>query len=199
MDPRQRRTRASLRAAILELAGQRPVGELTVAEVARAAGVTRDTFYRHTTSPTELLAGVLEEELRRIEPPQHGEPDEFVRAETQLLHHVVDHRAIYRAALVDGADGRLREVLHTVIAARLDEYLRANPQAAPAIPGGLPATDARAVLVAYSAAGTVGAISAWLRADGDRADIPALARTIVAGGPPAWYEPPAPTGQGAHP
>ncbi|PFG42603.1 TetR family transcriptional regulator [Isoptericola jiangsuensis] len=186
MDPRQQRTRASLRAAILELAGQRPVGTLTVAEVARAAGVTRDTFYRHTTSPVELLAGVLEEELRQIEPPTRDGDDDFVRAETRLLRHVAAHREIYRAALVDGADGRLREVLHEVIAARLDEYLREHPDVAPPVPGGLPADTARTVLVAYSAAGTVGAIGVWLRDGGDEADIPALARTVIAGGPPAW-------------
>ncbi|WP_278236908.1 TetR/AcrR family transcriptional regulator [Isoptericola sp. AK164] len=189
MDPRQERTRSSLRSAVLDLAAHRPVGSLSVTEVARAAGITRDTFYRHAASPVELLATVLEEELRRIDPPTRGGADEFVRAETRLLQHVAARREIYRRALVEGAEGRVRQVLQAVLAARLGEYLQDHPQDAPAVPDGLGDDVTREILVAYSAAGTVEAITAWLRAGGDEDDIPALARTIVAVGPPSWNRP----------
>jgi AcrR family transcriptional regulator len=190
MDTRQLRTRAQLRSAILGLAAREPVGTLSVAEVARAAGVTRDTFYRYAASPVELLAGVLDDEVRAIELPAQSGADEFEDALRLLLEHVATHAAVYRAALVDGADGRIRAVLHDVVAARLQEYLSTRPAALPPdVPDGLPRDTARAALVAFSAAGTVGAVTEWLRAGGHAADIPALARTVLAAGPAWWRTP----------
>ncbi|MFT4305577.1 MAG: helix-turn-helix domain-containing protein, partial [Microbacterium sp.] len=61
MDPRRQRTRERLRGAVLELAAAKPIERVTVAELARAAGVMRDTVYRHTPGPVELLAEVLGE------------------------------------------------------------------------------------------------------------------------------------------
>ncbi|MFE5690592.1 hypothetical protein [Streptomyces sp. NPDC056512] len=43
-DPRVTRTIAALREAVVELARQRPVSQITVAELAGHAGVTRATF-----------------------------------------------------------------------------------------------------------------------------------------------------------
>ncbi|GAA1467241.1 TetR/AcrR family transcriptional regulator [Microbacterium thalassium] len=189
MDARQRRTRENLRRAIYDLASLRPVGALTVSEIAREAGVTRDTFYRHAASPEDLLASVLEEELAGIEPPARSTADEFVRAEIDLVRHVAAHAPLYRAALVDGRDGHLRDVLHRVIATRLDEYLAANPDVVPPVPDGMDAAGARAVWVAYAAAGTVGAIAQWLRSGAGDTSIEPLARTIIAGHPAWWHLP----------
>lgn len=189
MDARQRRTRLQLREAILDLAARRPVDSLTVAEVARASGVTRDTFYRHAASPAHLLAAVLEDELAVIEPPARSSADEFVRAEIDLVRHVAAHADLYRAALVAGDDARLRGLLHRVLAARLDEYLAAHPELAPPVPPDMDAVDARAVWVAYAAAGTVGAIAQWLASGADEATVEPLARTIIAGHPAWWHLP----------
>jgi len=187
MDPRQRRTRTQLRSAILELAARQPVGSLTVAEVARAAGVTRDTFYRHAAGPVELLADVLTDELEQIDLPAHGDAEDFLAALHLLLEHVAGHAPVYRAALVDSTEGRIREILHDVVAARLDAYLAAAPAAVPRIPGGAPPEVTRRVLVAHCAAGTVAAITVWL-GDGAQTDVAALARTILAAGP-TWWSP----------
>ena len=54
IDPRFVRSRALLAAAVLELASERPIGEVTVAEVATRAQVNRSTFYQHASSPAAL-------------------------------------------------------------------------------------------------------------------------------------------------
>ena len=66
MDPRQLRTRRRLRETIYTLAAAKPIDEATMTEVARGAGVTRDTVYRHGASPVALLADFLGEELRAV-------------------------------------------------------------------------------------------------------------------------------------
>src|SRR5258708_5774020 len=54
-DPRITRTGRALAQAIVELASQRPVSQITVADLAGRAGVTRATFYHHYSGPLELL------------------------------------------------------------------------------------------------------------------------------------------------
>src|SRR5882757_5615558 len=58
-DPRIVRTAQALEQAIVELASERPVSQITVAELADRAGVTRATFYNRCSSPLELLIQVL--------------------------------------------------------------------------------------------------------------------------------------------
>src|SRR5580704_10065855 len=64
-DPRITRTTRAFEHAIVELAGQRPVSQITVAELADRAGVTRATFYNRYTSPLDLLIQVLYADLER--------------------------------------------------------------------------------------------------------------------------------------
>src|SRR5690349_21203568 len=64
-DPRVIRTARACEQAIVELASQRPVSQITVAELAARAGVTRATFYNHYTSPLQVLVQVLLADLGR--------------------------------------------------------------------------------------------------------------------------------------
>src|SRR5260370_30003918 len=66
-DPRLTRTAQALAQAIVELASQRPVSQITVADLADRARVTRATFYNHYGSPLELLIGVRSADLE----PRH--------------------------------------------------------------------------------------------------------------------------------
>ena len=59
IDPRITRTTQVLTQAIVDLAAQRPVSRISVAELAGRAGVTRATFYNRYGSPLELLIQVL--------------------------------------------------------------------------------------------------------------------------------------------
>jgi AcrR family transcriptional regulator len=120
VDRRTVRTRAALRAAILELAAQEDVSELSVVEVARRAGINRVTFYDHATSPAALLVAVLADELDQIraallDPEAAGsrtsasgatpDPLELVdRVARAVASHVERHAAIYERALVRASD-----------------------------------------------------------------------------------------------
>ncbi|MFC8733716.1 TetR/AcrR family transcriptional regulator [Luteimicrobium sp. NPDC057192] len=136
MDRRTVRTRAALRAAILELAAQQDVSELSVVEVARRAGINRVTFYDHATSPAALLVAVLADELDQIraallepdvagggEPAATPDPLELVdRVARAVAAHVERHATIYERALVHERDAGPRTDPHgdeTVVAATL--------------------------------------------------------------------------------
>src|SRR5258708_4210365 len=62
-DPRIIRTAQACEQAVVELASQTPVSQITVAELADRAGVTRATFYNHYGSPLELVIQVLMTDL----------------------------------------------------------------------------------------------------------------------------------------
>jgi AcrR family transcriptional regulator len=64
-DPRITRTARAFEQAVVELAAQRPVSQVTVADLAERAGVTRATFYNRYSSPLELLIQVLDADLER--------------------------------------------------------------------------------------------------------------------------------------
>src|ERR1700732_2251370 len=64
-DPRITRTVRAFEQAIVELASQQPVSQITVADLADRAGVTRATFYNRYGSPLELLIQVLCADLDR--------------------------------------------------------------------------------------------------------------------------------------
>ena len=62
-DPRYLRVRASLVSALFELAAEVPADEISVSQLASAAGVSRTTFYSHSSSPAQLLADTLVDRL----------------------------------------------------------------------------------------------------------------------------------------
>ncbi|MFC6234177.1 TetR/AcrR family transcriptional regulator [Leucobacter soli] len=187
MDIRQQRTRAQLAAAIVELASVQPSSSLTVSAVAHAAGISRDTFYRHATSPSALLAAVLDAELEHLPMPAEGGAREFGDAERELLEHVAKHAEIYRNALVHGTDDHVRDILELRIHSALTAYLHAHPQILPAELAGGDEPLNTEIAIAYAVHGTVGAIEAWLRSP--ELDTDAAARAIVAASPSWWVQP----------
>src|SRR5690625_7649363 len=60
MDPRIARTHQALREALMALARERDVDEISVAEIAEVAGINRSTFYQHYRDKGVLLADVLD-------------------------------------------------------------------------------------------------------------------------------------------
>src|ERR1700752_4613531 len=112
-DPRVTRTERALEQAIVELAAQRPVSRITVADLAERAGVTRATFYNRCSSPLDLLIQVLYADLdrsqRQKERPRAdgGYPAEQVLRLTisDVADHVERFMAVYQHALHDPADG----------------------------------------------------------------------------------------------
>nr|WP_235001843.1 TetR/AcrR family transcriptional regulator [Arcanobacterium ihumii] len=62
-DPRFLRVRENLRLAVFKLALEKPVEEITVAELTREAGISRTTFYKHGSSPAQFISEIIIEEL----------------------------------------------------------------------------------------------------------------------------------------
>lgn len=184
MDPRAARTRAALRAAVLAATREQPIAAVTATALCRAAGVTRDTFYRHAASPAALLADALREELAGVLATFGDERGRMLpeaggfRAGTRaLLAHVAGHEAVYRHALQADASSEVRAALVEVIRGALVAH-------ALAAPSGDADALALEVAAAYAAAGTVGAIEAWMRSS--PLDVERGTSLIMAASPDYW-------------
>lgn len=184
MDARFVRSRTLLRAAALELAAARPVADITVAELCRRAGVTRETFYRHAPSVADLLAAALGEELEaalaRVPPT---EPVGV--AERALLTHVADRALVYRHAMNPLLIAPVRHWLDRSLRAGLTDLLARRPELVPSEIAGDPVAVSMAV--AYAAAGTIGAVEEWLRTGAT--DVDRAVEIVLAASPQLWLAP----------
>jgi AcrR family transcriptional regulator len=191
VDARILHTTAALREAVLRLATDRPVSEITVADVTRAAGINRATFYSHAVSPGSLLADVLTPELDRIRADdlaarraaveRGADPDELAaitrRGINAVVDHVVAHREIYARGLPDTEDASLHRLLVQHFTVSSAQHIRElDPATKPDL-----IDDVAAGFVAQ---GFVGAIEAWLA--GPRRSRKALVETITLSFP-AWW------------
>ena len=103
-DPRFQRSHDALAEIILELSASEPADNITVRQLADAAGVSRQTFYRHATSPVEFLGGLLIEDMLRYAPvlmdalndPSVTFEDAWRRLYMGMLDHVSRFAAVYR-------------------------------------------------------------------------------------------------------
>ena len=186
VDARIVQTTRSLHAAIIDLASSRPVSTITVADVTRAAGINRATFYSHATSPGSLLAAVLTPELDAIrdeDAARRSEPDADPEAVTRwaverVVDHVVRYRDVYRLALPDRLDASIHQTLAEHFAATSLTHIEALPV------GTAPDDIAPHIASGFFAHALVGAIEAWL--GGRRTSRRTLLDTITAM-IPAWW------------
>ena len=189
-DARQRRTRAALYAAVLELAGEREPGEITVTALAERAGVHRSTVYEHGTSPLEVLQRALaaeldalrEHHLRDIAPEQLGDA---LRAVTLgVFEHVEQHAAVYRN--LDGAAGA---TLHAFLSEHFQTSTRMllapSSLRIPFTVEGVAPQRLEDATVRYIADGVVGLIAVWLYAPEPRDPQQPLA--LLGHLMPAWW------------
>ncbi len=191
MDPRQERTWARLDEAVHSVARRKPIREVTVAELAQTAGVSRDTFYRHAAGAPELLAEVLRREIARLtaefasRAQRSGGRELFGPAEQALLEHMVEHREIYLNAMSPRLISPLRDMLVAQLEEGLADYLARFPDVAPPPVEGFTAEESRRIYAAYAASGTVGAIEQWL-ISGAVASPEQTAQAILAASPEWW-------------
>jgi AcrR family transcriptional regulator len=170
VDARIKATRARLRKVILELASEKDVSAITVAEIARAADIDRSTFYTHAGSPIELLEGILLDDLdplrAEVEAVIDREPSSLAEVGPRLNARLVDH--VERNAAIylphgDGPSTALHIVLgqHTRRALRqVFEHLSETSSAAARFD-----TD---YLAGFVGQGVVGVISVWLSEEAPR-------------------------------
>ncbi|MDQ3403223.1 MAG: TetR/AcrR family transcriptional regulator [Actinomycetota bacterium] len=122
-DPRVTRTRARLRAALLDCCAQRPLDQLGVADVVRAAGIARATFYLHYDDLRALAIDACGELVRTTVDALHAMdrlPDAAnpPTALTELFTAVSANAGLYQALLGPSGGGPLGELLHAELMAR---------------------------------------------------------------------------------
>lgn len=182
---------AKLRAAALELAAERPIGQLSVTELCRAAGVTRDSFYRFAAGPEELLASAIAAEIDAPTPvdltgldlEQVG--DVLFGGVRQFLGYVHRRSDVLRLAMAPQLSGPVRAVLVAQLEAGLRHYVRTHPEIVPALDGRALSDDERAMLIAQTANGSIGAIERWLTLGMD--DVDHGVRLIAMGSAGWWF------------
>jgi AcrR family transcriptional regulator len=162
-DPRVVRTIQACKGAIVELAAERPISQVTIADVAERAGVTRATFYNHYANPLGVLIQVLIADLEVA----HGLEEErrvkgcYSSAEmlrlsiSDVADHIERFEAVYRQALDDPADRGVYEALLR----HFSEYAIAFMARCthPDVPD-----SNHDVIAQFLAHGFAGAIKAWL-------------------------------------
>ena len=189
MDARQRRSRERLHRAVLDLAVDASVAELSVTAVADAAGVHRSTFYEHAASPGDLLRAALTAELDELRERYLADPDagpEAVAEVTEaVIRHVASYAAVYRRGLApDAGPGSLVTTLaeHFLASGRLLQERGIG--LGPRVPGLAPEVTSEAA-AGFVAFGTVGAIRAWLEQPEPRD--PATFMGLDAALLPSWW------------
>jgi AcrR family transcriptional regulator len=162
-DPRIVRTAQACEAAIVELASERPISQVTIADLADRAGVTRATFYNHYVSPLELLIQVLVADLERVHRAEDERRAKGGLSAAELLRlsiaDVADHierfKAVYQQAVHDPADGGVYEALVRHFTDYAVAFIARSTH--PDLP------DANhGVIAQFVAHGFAGAIKAWL-------------------------------------
>ena len=168
------------------LASERPVSQITVAELADRAGVTRATFYNRYRSPLDLLIQVLFADLECVHRLEESRQAEGGYSAAQMLRlttgDVADHierfMPVYRHAVHDPADNGVYEAL----VRHFSDYALAFM--ARCTHPDVPDTN-HEVIAQFVAHGFAGAIKAWLRDDSvTKAD---LVDSAVACAPRWWH------------
>ena len=151
-DARVLQTRQALRQALLALIDTKPLEQITIREIAAAAGIGYNTFFRHYADKEVLLKEIVTEELSQLIELSVTTLDasDSIGAALALCQFVAEHDALWSTLLNGGAAGTLR-----------DEFVRLLQETAPSRISGtaiLPA-DIGIQLVAV---GTLELLAWWL-------------------------------------
>ena len=123
-DPRVRRTRERLRAALLSLSEERELSSLTMSAVARRAEINRATAYQHYADLDALVADAMEDAVSHVaecaalcplDSPDGTTPAPLV----DLFSHVADNAVLYRRMFTERGGSRFAEVLRERVAREL--------------------------------------------------------------------------------
>ncbi|QRN80797.1 MAG: TetR family transcriptional regulator, partial [Nocardiopsis sp. BM-2018] len=115
-DPRVQRTRDRLRAALLFLAAERELGSVTMAAVARQAGINRATAYQHYADLDALVADAMDGALSHVarcaalcplDQPRDRAPEPLV----DLFTHVAANAVLYQRMLSAQGSARFSNLL----------------------------------------------------------------------------------------
>jgi AcrR family transcriptional regulator len=154
-DPRARRTRASLRTAALDLAGERDPASLTISAVATRAGVNRATVYLHYPDLDALFADAMEDAVGTVARsaalcPLDAPPSSAPPPLVELFEHVDAHATLYRRMLGPQGSARFAARLREALTGALVDRFGDRPQPADGVP-----LEVHAAYVAGALAGVI--------------------------------------------
>ena len=179
VDPRARRSKDALEAALLDLVADRDLAQISVSDITKRAGVSRSTFYEHYADVHSLAASActdlfdeLVEGTLLIDPQivvSPGQDNPLIAA----FRHFAANARLYRSLL--GPDGSARVINHLLQRIRVRTYVNrrilsvtpttvtptaeGSPAGADDGPGDIP-HDPEAAFVAGA---LVGIVVDWLR------------------------------------
>ncbi len=203
MDARAVRTRRRLREAALALAAEGPIDEISVAQLTRAAGMNRATFYKHATSPLHVVREALVDDLDAIRLdflPAAADPATDLEALWRTAAHttaahVARFESIYVRGFAEDASGALPALLSRHITRSMESMLQARPDLLPSHAG----ADEDLLIASYAAFlghGLAAILQVWF-ASGNR-DVAVYADAVI-GALPEWMRrrtpPTRPTGR----
>lgn len=176
-DPRARRTRDALEAALANLLERHPLDTISVAELCREAGVHRTTFYAHAGGVHAFALATFSRQLdaaSTVDVELSAESVEEVSARygaslVDLLDLVAAERAGYRALFTSTSRGVFRLALDERLRHRarlsLDVWRELE------VPGAPESSADRDEAAAFIAGGLVGALEAWALGDETETDV----------------------------
>lgn len=141
MDPRRHRTRLRLDAALRALLAEKPLAEISVEEVSRRAGTTRQTFYGHFVGLADMLGVYLDALLAEIErrnaeirsaPADEADVQELHRRKFERVFRDLPRDDPRLRALLDGVPGlapedRFAELVEKLIGATPENPYSSDP------------------------------------------------------------------------
>lgn len=161
MDPRIARTRRSLQEALFELARERELDEISIADIADRAGVNRSSFYQHYSDKDTLLADAIDaviEEAGSDIPVLDEITPEPPAILVDYLRHVEQNAAVYARVFGEhGSPIALARLSDRVQAIVTDAVAHSHKDAYDDIPSD--------VLGAGLSGSVLGVIGAWLSRD----------------------------------
>jgi AcrR family transcriptional regulator len=163
-DRRVKRTRQSLRGALVSLIQEKGFEALTVQDIIDRANVGRATFYAHFDNKDDLLVSGLDELRSDLRERQRqalaGGPAAEERTfafSREMFVHAGEHREMFRSMMGKRSGAVVQRLLHRVLVDLVREDLKAMA------PGGAAAIHTEAV-VQFVAGGLFGLLMWW--ADG---------------------------------
>jgi AcrR family transcriptional regulator len=125
-DPRARRSKEALEAALLDLVATDDLAQITISDITKRAGVSRSTFYEHYTDVHSLAASactvifdqllatpMIDPSILDADPPEENPL-------TGVFRHFAGNERLYRSVL--GPDGSARVINHLLHRIRVSAY-----------------------------------------------------------------------------
>lgn len=128
IDPRLHRSRAALIEAIAGLVRERPVEEISITDVSKAAGVTRPTFYQHFEDMPSAVRAAAIDQLAAAYPPVKAPSDKLTSEQmqkaledraTSVLEHLWQDREFYHRVLDGAGNAELFDAFVDIVSDRM--------------------------------------------------------------------------------